>query len=273
MLKLLTQADTGIVLEYLQRNELETTFLYANIREFGITNRPEIRRCADYYGFFAGGSLKGILPFYNLGSCIPHFETHEAVPYFVELMKKRSFSYLLGMRHVVAPLFREIKQTKVCREYKESSYCVNRNFRPFTLEGVTFLDVTGTPDDDIVDFVLTARVRGFQQQATRADIIKTLLQRGTEEDYLIAVKDGKKVAQACIQTYTPAVSQIGAVYTAEDERGKGYCKAIVSELCQRIMARGKMPALSVDKDNLPALKAYNALGFTHYADYLIITFA
>lgn len=273
MLRLLNQSDTELILEYLGRNELETSFLYANILEFGIANKPEIRRCADYFGFFAGNSLKGILPFYNLGSCIPHFETDEAIPCFAELMKKRSFSYLLGMRHIIAPLYREIKHVKESREYRESSYCVNRNFRPFSLEGVDFLDVTGTPDDDTVNFILNGRVRGFQQQVTREEIVKTLSQRGAEEDYLIAVRGGKKVAQACIQTYTPAISQIGAVYTAEDERGRGYCKAIVSELCKRIIARGKIPALSVDKDNLPAIKAYSAVGFTHYADYLILTFA
>ena len=78
------------------------------------------------------------------------------------------------------------------------------------------------------------------------------------------------VAQAGIQTYTPKINQIGSVYTPEEERGKGYAKAIVSEICKRIIERGKMPTLMVNKDNTPAVRAYNALGFEHYDDYLIV---
>lgn len=47
MIRLLTQADEQMILEYLKRNEIETSFLYANIIEFGVENRKDIRRCAD----------------------------------------------------------------------------------------------------------------------------------------------------------------------------------------------------------------------------------
>ena len=84
--------------------------------------------------------------------------------------------------------------------------------------------------------------------------------------------DNKLVAQACIQTFTDNSNQIGAVYSLEEERGKGYAKAAVSELCERIIGRGKLPTLIVSKQNPPALNAYKALGFEHYSDYLIIKF-
>jgi hypothetical protein len=60
MIRSLTQSDKPAVLEYLNRNEIETSFLYANVIEFGIENKRELRRCADYYGFFNEKSLKGI---------------------------------------------------------------------------------------------------------------------------------------------------------------------------------------------------------------------
>jgi uncharacterized protein len=77
---------------------------------------------------------------------------------------------------------------------------------------------------------------------------------------------------ANIQTYTSKINQIGGVYTLPEYRGKGYCKAIVSELCKRILGRGKMPTLSVKNNNTPAVCAYQSIGFKYYDDYLIVKF-
>ncbi|MBU5437150.1 GNAT family N-acetyltransferase [Tissierella sp. MSJ-40] len=272
MIRLLRQPDKKIILEYLDRNEIETSFLYANIIEFGVDNIQDIRRCADYYGFFDGEVLKGILSFYNLGSCIPHYEVDDAVPLFAEIMKDKEFEFLLGMEKIIKPLYEEIKDYKETQEYDESSYFINANFKPFILDGVKFIDANKVVNDDLIDFIVAARADGFNQIATREDIRKTLTQRGEEEDFIIAEKDGKIVAQACVQTYTNKINQIGGVYTVKDERGKGYCKMVVSEVCSRIIAKGKMPTLAVKKNNMPAVKAYTALGFEHYNDYLIVRF-
>ena len=84
------------------------------------------------------------------------------------------------------------------------------------------------------------------------------------------MKDGKFVSHAKIQAYTNTIGQVGAVYTEEEERGKGYGKAVVSEICRRIIARNKIPTLIVRKNNVPAVKAYTALGFEKFDDYLLI---
>lgn len=270
MIRLLVQADKEIIMEYLARNEIETSFLYANVVEFGVENRKDIRRCADYYGFFKNNILKGILPFYNLGSCIPHYEEIEAVPLFAGIMKERDFEFLIGMQKVVKPLHELIKDYKEIQAYNESSYFINNNFKPFILNEVNFIEADKVISEKVVDFVMDAKVYGFKQNTTKEDIKKTLFQRGEEEEFIIAEKNEIMVSQACVQTYTPKINQIGSVYTPESERGKGYCKAVVSELCRRIIAKGKVPTLSVRKNNTPAVKAYTALGFKHYDDYLLI---
>jgi len=272
MIRLLTQADREIILEYIMRNEVETSFLYANIIEFGIDNVKEIRRCADYYGFFEGEILRGILPFYNLGSCIPHYEVDSAIPLFCDIMKKRKFEFLLGMKKIIQPLYDGIKDYKQILEYDESAYLVNNNLKEYKLDDVKFIDATKTINDKVVNFLLEAREIGFNQVITKNEIRKMLVQQGKEEDFIIAEKDEKIVAQACIQTYTPTINQIGSVYTSKNERCKGYGKAVVSQLCTRIINRGKVPTLSVKKDNIPAIKAYKALGFEHFDDYLIIKY-
>lgn len=273
MLRLLNNTDKETVTEYLKRNHYETTFLMGNVREFPIENNKEIRRCGDYYGYFDdNGQLKGVICFYNLGSCIPHFEDSSAVEHMTELMKERKFTFLLGMEKIISPLYEGIKSVKTVKEYSEDYYYINRDFKPFTVGGLNFEDAKAVDEDKAVSFIAHARKDGFGDVQTKEDILKTLKQRGSEEDFILAVKDDKVAAQACIQTATSHINQIGAVYTLTEERGKGYAKAVVSELCRRILKRGKIPTLFVKSNNTPALKAYQALGFEYYDNYLMVEF-
>lgn len=269
MIRLLTEKDRQIIIEYLERNHMETTFIIGNVTNGSIENNKEIRRCADYYGFFKENVLKGLIPFYNLGSCIPHYEDEDAVPYFVDLMKEREVKNLLGMKKIIQPIYELVKDYKTLIAYDESSYMVNRDFKPFKLEDVSF--VKSTVDDTHIDFIVQSD-KGFDKKRNREDIIKNLTQANEGEDYTMLVKDEKIVAQALIQSTTSRINQIGGVYTLESERGKGYCKAVVSELCKRIIERGKVPTLYVKKNNTPAVKAYISLGFEHFDNYLIIKF-
>lgn len=272
MLRLLNDGDKETILLYLKAHEIETSFLYANVLQFGIGNRKAYRRCGDYYGYFDGESLRGILPIYNLGSCIPHFEDPDAVPFFTELMRKREFEVLMGMRRIIEPLYRGIKDCKEVQSVDQSSYFINRSFRPFKLDGIDFINADKEADGETIDFVLESRIKGFNQHASREDVEESFAEKGKEEEYIIARRGSKMVSAACVQTYTQSINQIGSVYTAESERGKGCCKAVVSEMCGRIIAGGKTPTLMVRKNNTPAVRAYTALGFVPYDDYLMIKF-
>lgn len=272
MLRLLNDNDREPVMEYMDRNHIETTFLIGNILNFGLNNDKNIRRCADYFGYFEGTELKGILPFYNLGSCIPHYESSLAVDEFVQLMKERNFSYLLGMEKVVKPLYKEIKNCKTLEEYSEDAYYINYNFTPFNLEGVEFADGKNLPLPQVENFIMKAYEDGFGSIKNRNEIANMLNERGPEEDFIFLLKNGEIKAQANIQTYTSKINQVGGVFTLRSERRKGYCKAVVSEICRRIIDRGKLPTLMARNNNTPAVRAYTSLGFSYYDDYLIIKF-
>lgn len=273
MLRLLTDEDRKMILDYHARNELETSFFYSNVIEFGVDNNKDVGRCADYYGWFEDDFLRGVIPFYNLGSCIPHYESDEAIPQFAEMMKEKRFEFLLGMDRVIKPLFRQFEGVREVVEYNDSSFFVNKDFKPFTCSGLEFTDPCETLNEgNVIDFIIHARLNGFHEKVSREEIVKMLGQVCPGEDKLVAVSSGKPVAYAVIQTNTASTSQIGAVFTLEEDRGRGFCKATVSELCRRIVSRGKIPTLFVRKNNTPAVKAYNALGFEHIDDYSLIKF-
>lgn len=271
MIRLLKESDRKIIENYLERNHLETTYLIGNI-EFGIDNNKEVRRCADYFGYFEEDKLKGIIPFYNLGSCIPHYESKGAVPHFVDLIKEKDVSVLIGMSSIIKPLYDEIKGYKNIKNYSESCYLINNELKAVNIDGAIYKDIRGSKDEDILQFVIRARKEGFNFDIDRETLIKSLKDSGPEDDYILMIKDNKMVALACVQTATSKINQIGGVITVIEERGKGYCKAVVSELTRRIIARNKIPTLWVKKDNIPAYRAYKALGYEDYDEYLMIEF-
>jgi GNAT superfamily N-acetyltransferase len=272
LIRPLNEWDRALILDYLYRNEDEIAFIFGNVLYCGIANRRDILRCGDYYGYFERDSLRGICVFYNLGTCIPHYESSGAIPFFSRLMIMGRFNVLLGKEQIVRPLYEAIKNSKKLREFEECSYQVNKNFKPFKLEATEFIDVSGDDGESVISFVRKAYWRGFGAERTIEGTRLLLSQKSKEEELIILSINNKLVAQACIQTFTVNTNQIGAVYSLEEERGKGYAKAVVSELCERIIRRGKLPTLIVNKQNTPALNAYKALGFEHHSDYLIIKF-
>jgi len=254
------------------RNEEEAAFLIGNAEHAGIMNRSGILRCGDYFGYFRGHALEGVIAFYNMGNCFPHYESFEAVPYFSQLMLMKRFTMLLGAERIIRPLFDIIKYSKCIKGVEECGYYINHELVPFKLEDSEFVDVSKDSSMETLSFVRDAYLLGFDAERTLESTSLLLSQKGEEEEFILLRMDGKLVAQACIQAVTLNTNQIGAVYTLEEERGKGYGKAVVSELCERIRGRGKLPTLIVNKQNSPALSAYKALGFEERGDYMMIRF-
>lgn len=273
MIRLLTEQDRPRVMKYLHKDSFGGAFLVGNVLGFGLENHKDKRRCGDYYGYFSQGELLGILPFYNMGSCIPVFEEEkEVIASFAEIMRKRQFQVLIGMQKFIKPLHEAISSEKEIESCQESSYFVNKHFTPLTLENTAFIDASEINKNEAVEFIRRAYWEGFHHEYTYEETINIIEQRGAEEEYLFLIVDGKIFAQAYIQAATDKINQIGGVFTLGEERSKRYGKAIVAELCRRIITRGKIPTLSVRKDNTPAVKAYVALGFSHHDDYLIVKY-
>ena len=72
--------------------------------------------------------------------------------------------------------------------------------------------------------------------------------------------DGRLAAMAGERLQMSGFTEISAVCTHPDFRGRGYAKALVAMLTAKIMAEGKMPFLHVNPDN-GAKAVYEQIGF------------
>lgn len=73
--------------------------------------------------------------------------------------------------------------------------------------------------------------------------------------------DGLLVAMAGERLRVPGFTEVSAVTTHPDARGRGYAAALTAEICRGILARGERPVLHVAEGNQSARRVYERLGF------------
>jgi ribosomal protein S18 acetylase RimI-like enzyme len=79
--------------------------------------------------------------------------------------------------------------------------------------------------------------------------------------YLGIRQNGQLIAMAGERLRVPGFTEISAVCTHPDHTGHGYAAALMTELAQRIRARGETPFLHVREDNTRAIALYEHLGY------------
>jgi predicted GNAT family acetyltransferase len=79
--------------------------------------------------------------------------------------------------------------------------------------------------------------------------------------YLGVWDDGALVAMAGERMRMPGYTEISAVCTHPDHRGRGLARTLVLTLMRRMLERGDRPILHVAADNVSALRLYEHLGF------------
>ena len=77
---------------------------------------------------------------------------------------------------------------------------------------------------------------------------------------LAIIHDGNIVCFAIPLSFREDETEIGGVATVPDQRNKGYCKALISEMAFRILNQDNTATLTTEKTNLPMQKAAEAIG-------------
>lgn len=77
---------------------------------------------------------------------------------------------------------------------------------------------------------------------------------------LAILQDGDIVCFAIPLSFREGETEMGGVATVPEQRNKGCCKALLSELAFRILKEGKATTLTTEKDNLPMQKAAESIG-------------
>jgi ribosomal protein S18 acetylase RimI-like enzyme len=90
--------------------------------------------------------------------------------------------------------------------------------------------------------------------------------------YLGVRYEGRLVAMAGERLRLPGFTEVSAVCTAADHRGRGLARRLVLAVIDNIRSAGNEAILHVASDNAPAIALYRALGFTVRRDSEAVIF-
>lgn len=87
----------------------------------------------------------------------------------------------------------------------------------------------------------------------------------------VLIDDDELVASTAFNSALPDIVQIGGVFTPTDKRSRGYAKCAVAASLIEARDNGvERAVLFTGEDNVPAIRAYEALGFEKVGDYGLI---
>lgn len=117
---------------------------------------------------------------------------------------------------------------------------------------------------------------GLDAAERNADMHPIMAARIARSEMFLWTIDGRPVASAGFAPTTPAgdAGRINAVFTFEEERGKGYASACVAALSQRLLNRGWRHCLIfADRNNPTTTRIYPRLGYREIAGFATIALA
>jgi predicted GNAT family acetyltransferase len=81
---------------------------------------------------------------------------------------------------------------------------------------------------------------------------------------------GRLVAMAGERTWTGEFREVSAICTHPDAQGRGYARALMGRVINRMLRAGETPFLHVESKNLRAIDLYLALGFVRRTEFRLL---
>lgn len=177
-----------------------------------------------------------------------------------------------GLRESVIPLLRNSTLTEAMLNVEPCHLSeVRKTFEPVEPADkmtvgrmTTFLVMKATPDY----FKPKPRheVRELKRESAQelADLLGVQLEQAADllKGFAFGIfKRGRLVSYAASPEFLEDLAIVRGVFTAPDERGKGYSKSVCSALVKRLLDEGKKAMLYVSRDNAAALNVYREIGF------------
>lgn len=275
-LRQLLPAQSEGVAAFLRRFPEETLELTGRFEKYDLHNTRLHKKEGDWFGAFNDEILIGVFQFSNHRSLLCHYTDAEILKKVILLKTIRNYNpkNLSGTQQCMDPIYKMLSRSVRDVHYAEcwQMFALER-LEPLTQShtgNLTFMDARAYDLNRAVDFLIEAE-KAFGRKPRMINDLKLRIQdREEQETYLFLLDKGVVVAQGMIEYFTSRHAQISAVYTAREQRGKGYGTILMQELMHRIRILGIRPALIVEKRNTAALSLYEKLGFVKGPSSVVI---
>jgi predicted GNAT family acetyltransferase len=269
------------VLEAFLLPRLETSmFLISNMRESGLDYDGE-RFTGDYVAAFEDGRMTAVMAHFWNGIVITQAPVHLDALWRETLMaSRRPLKGIIGPHEQVRVLKNMLSLESVALQLDRREILYSLALDALVVpEALRTRQVTGRRVE-LRDVDILARWRvGYEVEALGEEETEQLwaneraMAKRVVDDgnTWILEAHGQPVATSAFNSRIAEAVQIGGVWTPPEFRRRGYARCVVAQSLLDARAEGVQKAiLFTDEDNIPAQKAYTALGFRHISDYYLL---
>lgn len=264
----------------LQRIE-HSMFLLSNMREAGLEDH-EHRRSGSYVGAFEGEALVGVACHYRMGNVIVNAPQHAVVVARAAVRASgRAIAGVVGPEPQVdaiasalgLPVGPAAKFDEAEGLYRLAlaDLRVPSDLREGRVRG-RMLEQADL--DRVTQWMVRYQVEtlGDVENAELGDQVRAGLEASLGRgNAWVLERDGELLARSGFNAQLPEAVQVGGVWTPHPLRERGYARCVVaSHLLAARAAGATMAVLFTDDANVPARRAYAALGFEAIGRYRLL---
>lgn len=279
-IRILQPGDEATLEAFLLPCIASSMFLLGNMRAAGLEDEDEPYQ-GTYAATFSGGKIVSVVAHYWNDNLIFQAPVHrDALWRKAVEVSGRPIGGLIGPEEQVDPVKDglDIDETRIQLDETERLYTL-------TLDELAVPDaltsgqaIARRADVRDLAFLTTWRVAygaetlgesetGQSRKRARSTMERLIRQKRT---WVLEV-DGEPVACSSFNTATEEAVQVGGVWTPPDLRSRGYGRAVVAASLLDARAEGvKTAILFTGEENVPARRAYAALGFRRVGAYRMV---
>jgi RimJ/RimL family protein N-acetyltransferase len=256
-------------------------FLLGNFRAASLVDKGQHLQ-GTYAAAFDGEQIIGVVAHYWNGNLV----LQAPIPLLEELWQTAVSTTKRPLRGLIGPL----PQVQAVKESLHLQPDIVQMEEPEKLYRLSLTDLIVPPllqdgrwqwrrlQPDDLDLMTRWRVAYMLETKTEADApdlyqrLRAGVERYQQQGRVWFLLDkGEPVASSAFNSRTAEAVQVGGVWTPPEFRSHGYGRAVVAASLLDAREVGVETAvLFTGIDNIPAQKAYEALGFVHIGDYCIL---
>lgn len=279
-IRILMPADRAALEAFLLPRVESSMFLIGNMRAAGLVDGGQIYE-GTYVAAFEGTEIVGVVAHFWNGMLIFQAPAHlDTLWRAAAGLSGRRIKGLIGPGEQVAAAKEALGLGDRAVQVDETEFLYSLALADLVVpEGICSGQLVGRriePRD--LELVTGWRVAfavqglGEEESPRLWESTRASLERSMERGWTWVLEDrGQPVATSSFNTAIAEAVQIGGVWTPPELRRRGYGRAVVAVSLEAARAEGATTAiLFTGVENIPAQKAYQALGFRQIGDYRLL---
>ena len=273
----LLETDRPALVEFLRREAEENVYLLSRVALDGVVNEDSVAH-GRFYGYEGAAGLEGVVFFGHrkglaLAGDSPAFLRQAAG---LALGEESDWIIMVGPRRAAEGFLSHYR-------WRGRPMHLNRR-QAFQVLRAETLGESGAPIRRAEPRDLETIV-GMSEHMLREDFDLppgSLSREGIRESMRLKIRDGRTwvleeagdvVFKADISAEYSGGAQIEGVFTLPDARGRGFARRGVAAISAELLRTSDFVTLHVDRENMPALRAYERAGFQTHSEFRLVLLA